>query len=87
MHAQLLRLFVTPMHAQLLRLFVTLSGASATPEREEQTTHGPTSTLLHQSERQRDQQLPCFSPHRGPQPPATLASPCQEVGTTTEHRP
>ena len=46
------------------------SGASAIPERKEHSIQGPTTTLLHQCERQRDQ-LPCFSPHRGHQPPAT----------------
>ena len=47
----------------------TFSEARAKLEREEHTTQGPTTTLLHQCEQQRDQQLPCFSP----QPPATPA--------------
>ena len=43
------------------------SGASATPERKVLSTQGPTTTPLHQYEQQCDQQLRCFSPHRGPQ--------------------
>ena len=49
------------------------SGASATPERKEHSTPGPTTTLLQQREQQRDRQLPCVSPHSGTQPPATPA--------------
>ena len=49
------------------------SGASATPERKEHSTQGPATILLQQGEQQRDQRLPCFRSHRGPQPPATPA--------------
>ena len=46
------------------------SGVSVTPERKEHSIQWTTTTLLHQRE-QRDQRLPCFSPHTRPQPLAT----------------
>ena len=62
-------------HSRFLALQLTraqstkVSGAS---ECEEHSTQGPTTILIHQCEHQRDQHLPCFSPHRVLQPPATL---------------
>ena len=55
------------------------SGASATPERKEVSTQGPTTTLFHQCEQQCDRQLLCFGPHRGQNSGLVQANVCKGI--------